>query len=228
MRPRIAVFAFARPAAGCFASDVDRRSTDVPRAPPDAELPAAEAAESEVDIASLFVAHAPFLLRVVERLTGAGPHVEDLVQEVFIVAHRRRRELRDVPALRGWLYRVASRQAQQHRRAWWRRLRLAGAFARDPSRLGGSSLAEAALAPADHAPFEVVARRQQGLLIRACALELPFLQREVFVLVDLEGLDAKTVAGLLDMPEGTVASRLFAARRLFRDRWLATSPQETR
>lgn len=168
---------------------------------------AAAAADAPVDIGTLFVLHAPFLLRVVERLTGPGAHVEDLVQDVFVVAHRRRSELRDGPELRGWLYRVTSNKARQHRRSLWRRFRLARAVEAQPEQMQPAAL------------DEVAARRERGRAIREAVLALPFLQREVLVLFDLEGLDTRTVAALLDVPEGTVSSRLSAARRLFRDRW---------
>ena len=160
-----------------------------------------------VDVGTLFILHAPFLLRVTERLTGPGAHVEDLVQDVFMVAHRRRKELREGPELRGWLYRVTSNKARQYKRSLWRRFRLARAVEVDPLR------------PIPGEPDDIAAQRERGRKIRETVLALPFLQREVFVLFELEGLDTRTVASLLDVPEGTVSSRLFAARRLFRDRW---------
>jgi DNA-directed RNA polymerase specialized sigma24 family protein len=55
-------------------------------------------------------------------------------------------------------------------------------------------------------------------------LELPFLQREAFVLVELEGLDAQEAAALLDIPQGTLSSRLSTARKLFRQRWTKDAP----
>ncbi|MDP2343938.1 MAG: sigma-70 family RNA polymerase sigma factor [Deltaproteobacteria bacterium] len=168
---------------------------------------ASAADDAVVDVGTLFVLHGPFLMRVVERLTGPGPHVEDLVQDVFIVAHRRRRELRDGSELRGWLYRVTANKAMQHRRSLWRRFRLSRAVEVEPP----------GARPA--IPDEIVAQREHGQRIRQAVLELPFLQREAFVLFELEGLDTKAVAALLDVPEGTVSSRLSAARRLFRERW---------
>lgn len=196
--------------------DPRRQSGGVHRSPPfpalacDVSLSAASAgdrvADKAIDVGALFSLHAPFLLRVAERLTGPGPHVEDLVQEVFIVAHRRRGELRNVPELRGWLYRVTANRAQQHRRSLWRRFRLARAVEFEP-------------AGASAGPDELAARRQRAAQIRAAVLELPFLQREAFVLVELEGLDTCTTASLLGIPEGTVSSRLSTARKLFRQRW---------
>lgn len=170
-----------------------------------------EDAVVDVDVGALFTLHAPFLLRVVERLTGPGAHVEDLVQEVFIVAHRRRAALKDVPELRGWLYRVAANRAAQHRRSLWRRFRLARAVEIEPAREATG-------------PDDVAARRQHGARVRAAVLALPFLQREAFVLVELEGFDTRTTAALLDIPEGTVSSRLSTARKLFRQRWTGETP----
>ena len=170
-----------------------------------------ETDDHAVDVGVLFATHAPFLLRVVERLTGPGPHVEDLVQEVFIVAHRRRHELREGPELRGWLYRVTTNGARQHRRSLWRRFRLARAVAVEPL-------------PGPTQPEQLAAQRERGAAVRAAVLSLPFDKREVFVLVEFEGLDTRTVAALLSIPEGTVSSRLFAARKLLRERWKGGPP----
>jgi RNA polymerase sigma-70 factor (ECF subfamily) len=160
------------------------------------------------DIGKLFELHAPFLVRVIERLTGSPALAEDVVQEAFLVAHRRRRDLADVAEVRGWLYRVCTNQVRQHRRSIWRRLRLLGAVAAEP-------------VPPASIPDEVAARLEHGRKIRRCVLELPFLQREVLVLAQLEGESTRSIAALLDIPEGTVGSRLSSARELFRGRWLA-------
>jgi RNA polymerase sigma-70 factor (ECF subfamily) len=161
-----------------------------------------------VDVAALFAAHAPFLLRAVERLTARGPHVEDIVQDVFVVAHRRRHELqvigREGTSLRGWLYGVARKRAAQHRRSIFRWLRLRDAVDVEPRPPSGS-------------PDDVVARFDDALRVRRCALALPFAQREVFALHEFEAMSAPQIAAFLGVPEGTVWSRLTAARRQFRE-----------
>lgn len=167
------------------------------------------------DVGPLFAAHAPFLVRVVERLTGSGPLAEDIVQEAFLVAHRRRRELRDLPEVRGWLYRVCANGVRQHRRSVWRRLRLLGAVAAEPEPVN------------ERVPDEDAARRQRGRRIRTCIVALPFELREVLVLFDLEGESTRSVAELLGLPEGTVSSRLSRARAQFRERWCALDEGST-
>lgn len=50
-------------------------------------------ADDPVDLDVAFRDHSAFLLRSVERLTGSGPHVEDIVQDVFVIAYQKRRVL---------------------------------------------------------------------------------------------------------------------------------------
>jgi RNA polymerase sigma-70 factor, ECF subfamily len=162
--------------------------------------------EEAADVGALFTMHAPFLLRVVERFTGKGAHVEDIVQEVFVVAHRRRAELRTGPEVRGWLYRVTMNVIRQHRRSLFRFFRLKSAATVEPRAKGV-------------VPDDVAARRQEGERIRKVVLEMDFNLREVFVLHELEGLRASDIAAILEIPEGTVWSRLGAARKDFRARY---------
>lgn len=166
------------------------------------------AAEAD-DVGALFVEHAGFLVRVVERLTGSGAMAEDIVQDAFLVAHRRRRELRAGPEVRGWLYRVCVNGVRQHRRGSWRRFRLLGAIAQEPVPI------------AHRSPDDDAAMVERGRRIRACVVELPLDLREVLVLFDLEGESTRSVAALLGLPEGTVSSRLARARAQFRERWQA-------
>jgi RNA polymerase sigma factor (sigma-70 family) len=64
--------------------------------------------EDNVDIGQAYQLHAPFIARVIEKLTGAGPHVDDLLQETFIVAYKKREHFEKRSALRTWLYGIAT------------------------------------------------------------------------------------------------------------------------
>lgn len=65
-------------------------------------------------------------------------------------------------------------------------------------------------------PAEMVEARQLGEQLTRALDELAPEQRAVVLLVDVEGFTQRDVAGMLDVPEGTVASRLFRARRQLR------------
>ena len=57
-------------------------------------------------------------------------------------------------------------------------------------------------------------------MIQACVLQLSVKQREVFVLYELEEIDGKEVAEVLEIPINTVWSRLRLARKRFRELWI--------
>jgi RNA polymerase sigma-70 factor (ECF subfamily) len=131
---------------------------------------------------------------------------EDLVQEALINALTRLDTLRDDAAFRVWMHRVVyttflDRQDREHRHQ--RRLE---ALAADR--------ASAPLpfpTPAD----QEEARQLAGQLERAIA-ELPPEQRQVVVLVDIEGLSFAEVAHVLELKQGTVASRVARGRAALR------------
>jgi len=162
-----------------------------------------------VDVARWVEEHAAFLLRVATRLTGVEAVAEELVQETFLVAFRRRDDLTADVNARAWLYRVLSNMVRHHRRSIARRLRLQTALGHETEASGHR----------EFTPQEELERRQQAALVRACVSKLPIKQREVFTLFELEGIEGAEIARLLDLPENTVWSRLRHARERFRKLW---------
>jgi RNA polymerase sigma-70 factor (ECF subfamily) len=165
---------------------------------------------SSADVGRLFDEHAAFLLRVVGRLVGSPDQAEDVVQRVFLIAHEKRSELAEHAEVRGWLYRVAINVARHERRAFARRQRLHEALAELPE--GGG--------PED--PSRQLEAAEASARVRACVARLPFEQREVFVLYELEELRGGEIAAMLEVPENTVWSRLRLARARFKRAWLAS------
>jgi RNA polymerase sigma-70 factor, ECF subfamily len=160
------------------------------------------AAEPALDIDALYADHAAFLSRVLIRLVGDGPHVDDLVQESFLVAHRKRMSFDGRAQPRTWLYGIASNLAKRHRRGTGRFLRAIGLYADEP------------LPPAS-SPDHDVERARATWLVRTTLDRLPFKQREVFVLYELEEVDGARIAELLEIPINTVWTRLHHARKRF-------------
>ena len=127
---------------------------------------------------------------------------EDVAQEAFAKAYRNFRQLRDRVRFRGWLVRMTWRLAIDRQRNDRRRL------ARDSQ--------EAPPRPSPGAEDELVARERADQLWAAIDA-LPPKLRMVIVLSGIEEHDVNAVAQLLDLPSGTVKSRLFLARQRLKE-----------
>jgi RNA polymerase sigma factor (sigma-70 family) len=175
--------------------------------PPSAAAPPTPSA---VTTAELYRAHAGFLSSVLSRVCGAGPHVDDLVQETFLIAHRRHETVSTHPQPRAWLYRVAANLVLHHRRGFARRDRLALRVQSDGD--------DAAAAPTSE---ELVARKSEAQQLQACIEQLPAPLREAFVLFELEGMSSEAIATLTGSPAGTIRRRVFSARAELKTLWAA-------
>jgi RNA polymerase sigma-70 factor, ECF subfamily len=123
---------------------------------------------------------------------------EDVAQEAVVRAYRSFHRLRDRERFRSWLARITWRLALDRRRGTERRERRELAASDPPPALTVEDLA--------------VSRQFQERLERAMD-ELPEKLRMVLVLAGVEGYDTRETARLLSLPEGTVKSRLHAARK---------------
>ena len=163
---------------------------------------------ASIDIGRLFDEHAPYLCRVVHRLTGSQETAEDVVQEVFLLAYDRRHELEDRVGIRTWLYRVAVNHLRHHRRSFARYRGLLDRYQAEPRPTLDTDT-----------PDEQASRQERGKLIHLCVQRLSEKQKEVFVLYELEELEGQEIAEILDLPVNTVWSRLRLARQAFRKHW---------
>jgi RNA polymerase sigma-70 factor (ECF subfamily) len=168
------------------------------------DAPAAEGLAT-FDVQRAYAEHAAFISRVIQRLVGDTPQVDDLLQETFIVAFKKRNEFRRDAAERTWLYAIAARLCMRHRR---------GARRRDAFRL---RLAHHDCQMDSGRPDRELEREQSAALVRAVLDKLSFVHREVFVLYELEGLAGAEIAELLGVPVGTVWTRLHHARDRFQN-----------
>ena len=150
---------------------------------------------------------------------------EDVAQEAFAKAYRSFRQLRDRTRFRAWLVRMTWRMALDRHRANRRRL------ARElpveveagltwPERSRG----QARLDLHETTTADTVAARERAEHLWRAIEALPEKLRLVVVLAGIEGHDMHEVGALLDVPEGTVKSRLFLARKQLKERlsWMVT------
>ena len=140
---------------------------------------------------------------------------EDVAQEAFAKSYRSFRQRRDRTRFRAWLVRMTWRMALDRQRANRRRL------ARErPALDEGTADGCTTQATADM----VDARERADHLWKAIE-SLPERLRLVVVLAGIEGHDMSEVGALLGVPEGTVKSRLFVARKQLKERlsWMVTN-----
>jgi RNA polymerase sigma-70 factor (ECF subfamily) len=133
---------------------------------------------------------------------------EDVAQEAFAKAYRCFQQLRDRDRFRAWLVRMTWRLALDKQRANRRRS------------------ARETLVEADRPPTatESLVSRERAEQLWQAIDALPERLRLVIVLAGIEGHDIREVAALLAVPDGTVKSRLFLARKQLKERlsWMAT------
>jgi RNA polymerase sigma factor (sigma-70 family) len=164
-------------------------------APPDHVRALVQAAQRGDPAAmdELVRALAPYVRRVCGAV--ALERGDDAVQETFVAVLRNLRSLRDPEALHGWVRRIAVREA-----------------VRAASR--GREVVPTDALPDLAAPLPDLAAVVD---VRAALATLSPQHRAVLVLRDLDGLSEAEVAVLLDVPEGTVKSRLHRARAAARE-----------
>jgi RNA polymerase sigma factor (sigma-70 family) len=153
----------------------------------------------------LFERHAPFIHRYCFRRTGDWTRAEDLTSITFLEAWRRRDITLAPDRVLPWLVGIATNVLRNDRRAL---RRYAAALARVPDR-------GVELDFADDAGERVRCEDETRALLRALR-SLPRRERDALALVVWEGLSHADAAFALGVPEQTVRSRLFRARRRLR------------
>jgi RNA polymerase sigma factor (sigma-70 family) len=179
----------------------------------DAELASLAAAGDDAAFTTLVTRFQPAVFRWALVFARDPDEAEDIAQEVFVRTHRQIGGYRSDGPFEAWLYRITRRAATQIRRTRRRRGRLALTPAARPLRDVYTT-----------DPGGRVDRERAATLIRELFAELPARQREIFDLVDLQGLSPAEVAERTGMKAVAVRANLFKARKAIRESLLATHP----
>src|SRR5210317_1065029 len=138
-----------------------------------------------------------------------NPHLaDDLVQQTVLKALSNHRQLRDMSAAEAWLFRILSNCLKDHYRAKREVLSPDELVIRD-----------------DRTPEKETDQLQLVATVRRAVQSLPLAQCQVITLVDLEGFTYASVAEILEIPVGTVMSRLCRGRRALRELLTGVRPQ---
>ena len=170
------------------------------------------AAGEQAACAELVSGHERMVYQLALHLLGDRDEALDLSQEVFFSVFRTIGHFRGQSALKTWIYRIAISQARNRQR-WWRRRHKADQVSLDQHVAAHGDLRQ----PGEHtSPDRAYARKELAEKLWTALDRLPFDQRTVIVLREIDGLRYDDIAFSLGVAVGTVKSRLTRARQALR------------
>ena len=148
--------------------------------------------------------HARGVMNVIYRMCGDEQLSEDAAQEAFIRAWLNLSSYRPQTSLRNWLYRIAVNAATD--------------MLRKEKRILPNDIEDLQLTDERPGPESLVSQQERTVLVQKAVLSLPDSSRAVLVLREYEGMSYHEIANALDIPVGTVMSRLNYARKLLKEK----------
>jgi RNA polymerase sigma-70 factor (ECF subfamily) len=161
-----------------------------------------------LDLDALYDEHFAFVWRSARRLGVPEAAASDVVQDVFLVMHRRVGDYDGRTPVRRWLLGIVTRVVADHRRRYWRKDSRCIPHAVDKN--GVETLPSRELTPLENA------EQAEALeLVTTLLGQLDPDKRELLVLSEFEEMSAPEIAAHLGINLSTVYARLRAARRAF-------------
>ena len=148
--------------------------------------------------------HAQGVMNVIYRMCGDVQVAEDAAQETFIQAWLHLPAYRPQTSLRSWLYRIAVNAATD--------------MLRKQKRILPNALEDLNLQDPQPGPEALFFQQERTALVQKAILSLPDASRVVLVMREYEGMSYHAIANTLDIPVGTVMSRLNYARKTLKDK----------
>lgn len=179
--------------------------------PPFRRVEASEAVEARTPAPSfddVYDACVDFVWQSARRLGVSEAAADDVVQQTFVVVHRRLGDFEGRSSVKTWIFSVLLRVVREHRRSMRRKSPhwLQGGPA-DPDELPDDAR--------ESDPFEALSRAEAAHVIEELLESLDEDKREVFVLAELEQMTAPEIAEVTGLAPRAVYSRLRAARTDF-------------
>lgn len=148
--------------------------------------------------------HAQGVMNVIYRMCGNAQIAEDAAQETFIQAWLHLASYRAQTSLRNWLYRIAFNAATD--------------ILRREKRILPNAIEDLPLRDLQPNPEALLFQTERTALIQKAILSLPDASRSVLILREYEEMSYHEIADTLDIPVGTVMSRLNYARKILKER----------
>jgi len=146
-------------------------------------------------------------------MLGDTSDAADGTQEVFLKAFRGIRNFRQGSSLKTWLYRIAIREALNHKRWFKRHLQKNVSIDAEPQ----EGHARIEIEDLCATPFEQLAALEIQAVVHSALQQIPEIFRSAVILRDLEGLSYEEVSEVLECSVGTVKSRILRGRRALKE-----------
>jgi RNA polymerase sigma-70 factor (ECF subfamily) len=159
----------------------------------------------DVSFDDVYREHFAFVWRSAKRLGVSEAALDDVVQEVFVIVHRRLATFEGRSAMKTWLFGITLRVARDHRRSVGRRGGTSDAI--DPDTVRAST----------PGPGDTMEKAEAVRVLHALLDEMDDERREIFVMAELEQMTMPEIAATLGLNVNTAYARLRAARGTFEE-----------
>jgi RNA polymerase sigma-70 factor, ECF subfamily len=181
------------------------------------------------DLDALYRAHVDAIARWAGRLAGPELDLEDIVQDVFVVVHRRLSEFRGDAKITTWLYEITARvvrDRRRHRRRWrW----LVGWGSRASGEGGAPVGADPEqVVTGEPGPLELLETQEATRNFYRVLDEIGEMYREIIIMFELEGLSGQEIAVVTGLSLANVWVRLHRGRQRLLERFLAWEANPSR
>jgi RNA polymerase sigma-70 factor (ECF subfamily) len=156
--------------------------------------------------------HAP-VYNLILGMLGETADAADAAQEVFLKAFKGIRSFRQGSSLKTWLYRIAIREALNHRRWFKRHNQKNVSIDAEPA----EGCAPIDIEDLSATPFDQLAAHEIQVAVQGALQQVPDVFRSAVILRDIEGLSYEEVAEVLECSVGTVKSRILRGRRSLKE-----------
>jgi RNA polymerase sigma-70 factor, ECF subfamily len=157
-----------------------------------------------LDLPALYTQHFDLVWRNLRRLGVPEASLDDAVQDVFLVVHRRQTEFLGQSSLKTWIIGIVLRVAHDYRRSQRRHSARVALYAEHNS-----------LHARSDCPDEEVELREAAAFVRSILEGFSEQERNLFVLIELEELSLREAAEATSLSPSTCQRRLIAARKAF-------------
>lgn len=151
------------------------------------------------------------LFNTLVRVLGSPDDASEVLQDAFVQAYTKLESFRGSSQFYTWMYRVALNMACSYRRR--NKRRYDEQSVEQIRELSGAEPVDQSLPPE-----QLAMRVEQAELVQAALLEISEEHRQILVLREMEDCSYEAIAEILDLPVGTVRSRLFRARLQLKER----------